>query len=292
LNPSTLKGKSILVTGASAGIGEVTALELARQGADVTLVGRSPERTEAAAERIRQSVAAENNLAPATVSTIIADLSILSEVRRAAQEYRRRFERLDVLVNNAGGFFWDRHTTPDGLELTFALNHLNYFLLTQELLPLLEASANGQASRIVNVSSDAHQGGRLDFDNLQHERKFNGWRAYANSKLANILFTFELSRRLDAKKVTANVLHPAFVATNFGKNNGTLFRVAMPITHLFAIPVEEGAQTSIYLAATPDVEGKSGSYFVKSKPTRAAERAYDEDAATKLWEISEDLVGC
>jgi len=290
MNTYTLQGKSALVTGGSGGIGEVTARELARLGADVTIIGRSSERSQAAVDRIQQALAASNGQTPGSISSITADLSDLNQVQRAAQEYRLRNDRLDVLVNNAGGFFWKRQDTVDGYELTFALNHLNYFLLTRELLPLLESSADGQHSRVVNVSSDAHQSGRMDFDNLQFERGYNGWLAYSNSKLANVLFTFELARRLQGSPVTANVLHPGFVRTNFAKNNGLLFRLAKPIADLAAIPVDEGAQTSIYLASSPDVEGVSGEYFVKSQPIRAAAQAYDGASARRLWEISEEMV--
>ncbi len=288
----SLHGKNALVTGGSNGIGEYTALELARMGANVTIIGRNAERTDAAAQRIRQAIAATGNgHPPATVSTILADLSVLEQVRRASDEYRQEHSSLHILVNNAGGFFMKRQTTPDGYELTFALNHLHYFLLTQELLPLLEAGANGQYSRVVNVSSGAHTGGRLNFDDLQMENSFSGWRAYSNSKLANVLFTFELARRLEGKKISANSLHPGFVATNFAKDNGALMRLAMPLTRPFSISPEEGAQTPVYLAASPDVEGSSGGYYYKSRQTRAAAQAYDADAARKLWEVSEQLVG-
>jgi NAD(P)-dependent dehydrogenase (short-subunit alcohol dehydrogenase family) len=290
LNTPSLNGKSILVTGATNGIGEVTARELARMGADVVIIGRSAERCQATMDGIQQALSAPNGHTPGKVSAITADLSDLQQVKQAAAEYQRRFDRLDVLVNNAGGFYWDRQLSPDGLELTFALNHLNYFVLTQELLPMLEASANGSNSRVVNVSSDAHESGKIDFDDLQGEQSYNGWRAYSNSKLANVLFTFELARRMEGKKVTANALHPGFVRTNFGKNNGLLFRMTMPIVQLFGIPVEEGARTNIYLASSPEVEGTSGEYFAKQQPRRASERAYDLETARRLWEVSAEIV--
>ena len=277
-----MTGKTCVVTGASSGIGFETALELARRGARVTLVSRSAERCQAAAARIRQETG------NAEVGYIAADLSLLAEVRRAAEEILRREERLDVLVNNAGGFFWKRMETAEGLEMTFALNHLNYFLLTNLLLEKLEASA---PSRIVCVSSDAHRGGRLNFDDLQNKRKYSGFPAYAQSKLMNVLFTYELSRRLAGSGVTANVLHPGFVASGFGKNNGLLFRLAMPLAQLGAISPQEGARTSITLASSPEWEGVSGKYFTKEKEVQSAPASYDEESARRLWDVSLELTG-
>ena len=191
-----------------------------------------------------------------------------------------------MLVNNAGGFFWKRMETAEGLEMTFALNHLNYFLLTNLLLEKLEASA---PSRIVCVSSDAHRGGRLNFDDLQNKRKYAGFPAYAQSKLMNVLFTYELSRRLAGSGVTANVLHPGFVASGFGKNNGLLFRLAMPLAQLGAISPQEGARTSITLASSPELEGVSGKYFTKEKEVQSAPASYDEGSARRLWAVSAEM---
>jgi NAD(P)-dependent dehydrogenase (short-subunit alcohol dehydrogenase family) len=275
-----MTGKTCVVTGASSGIGFETALELARRGARVTLVSRSAERCEAAAARIRQETG------NAEVGYIAADLSLLTEVRRAAEEILRLEERLDVLVNNAGGFFWKRMETAEGLEMTFALNHLNYFLMTNLLLERLEASA---PSRIVCVSSDAHSGGRLNFDDLQNKRKYAGFSAYAQSKLMNVLFTYELSRRLARGGVTANVMHPGFVASGFGKNNGLLFRLAMPLAQLGAISPQEGARTSITLASSPELEGVSGKYFTKEKEVQSAPASYDEGNARRLWDVSAEM---
>ena len=277
---SSMNGKICMVTGATSGIGLVTARELARQGAQVTLVSRSPERCQAAAESIRQETGNPE------VDFIAADLSSLVEIRRAAQEFLKRQRRLDVLVNNAGGFFWRRAETADGLERTFALNHLNYFLLTNLLLETLKASA---PARIVSVSSDAHRGARIDFDNLQNKHKYAGFRAYAQSKLMNVLFTYELRRRLENSGVTANALHPGFVATGFAKNNGFLFRLFMPLAQLNALSPEEGARTSIYLASSPEVEGVSGKYFTKQKAVQSDPASYDEQTARQLWELSLEL---
>ena len=275
-----MKDKTCMVTGASSGIGLVTARELARQGASVTLVSRSPERCQAATESIRQET---GNL---EVDFIAADLSLLDEMRRAAEEFVKRRRRLDVLVNNAGGFFMRRSETVDRLEQTLALNHLNYFLLTNLLLEMIQASA---PARIINVSSDAHRGARIDFDNLQNKRKYAGFRVYAQSKLMNVLFTYELARRLEGSGVTANALHPGFVATGFAKNNGFLFRLAMPIAQLGALSPEEGARTSIYLASSPEVEGISGKYFTKEQAVQSDPASYDEKTAHRLWDVSLEL---
>jgi NAD(P)-dependent dehydrogenase (short-subunit alcohol dehydrogenase family) len=272
-----MKGKTCVVTGGSSGIGLETALELARGGAKVTLVSRSAERCQAAVGRIRQETG------NGEVDFIAADLSSQAEVRRAAEEFLRRQERLDVLVNNAGGFFWKRMETVDGLELTFALNHLSYFLLTGLLLERLKASA---PARIVCVSSDAHRGARLNFDDLQNRSKYAGFRVYAQSKLMNVLFTYELSRRLEGSRVTANALHPGFVASGFAKNNGLLFRLAMPLAQIGAISPQEGARTSITLASSPEVEGVSGKYFTKEKEVQSDPASYDEQSARRLWDTS------
>jgi len=275
-----LRDKTCMVTGATGGIGFVTARELARQGAKATLVSRSPERCQAAAERICQETGNPQ------VDFIVADLSSLAEVRRAAQEFLNRHSRLDVLVNNTGGFFMKRSETVDGLEMTIALNHLSYFLLTNLLLETIKAST---PARIVSVSSDAHRGARIDFNNLQNKRRYAGFRVYAQSKLMNVLFTYELSRRLEGSGVTANALHPGFVASGFAKNNGFLFRLAMPLAQLGALSPEEGARTSIYLASSPEVEGVSGKYFTKEQTVQSDPASYDEQTARQLWDVSLEL---
>jgi NAD(P)-dependent dehydrogenase (short-subunit alcohol dehydrogenase family) len=272
-----MKGKVCLITGATAGIGEVTALELARLGATVVIASRSPQRCADTVARIRE---ATGNPA---VDFIAADLSSQAQVRRLAEEFQRRSPRLDVLVNNAGGFFMRRARTVDGLEMTWALDHLSYFLLTLLLLDTLQASA---PSRIVNVASDAHQGGRIHFDDLQGERSYRGFRAYAQAKLANILFTYELARRLEGTGVTVNALHPGFVATRFAKNNSLIVRLGASIAGLFALTPAQGARTSIYLASSPEVEGVTGQYFVKCKPARSSPASYDRETARRLWEVS------
>ena len=279
---TSMNGKVVLITGATAGIGLVTARELARQGATVVGVARNAQKAAQVAEQIRADTGAN-------VHFLLADLSSLAQVRRLADEFKRRYSRLDVLVNNAGAVNMARQETVDGYELTFALNHLSYFLLTSLLLDLLKASA---PSRIVNVSSNAAQGGRINFDDIEGRRGYSGFGAYSQSKLANILFTFELARRLQGTGVTVNALHPGFVATNFGHNNGGFMTRGIQLIQRFAaIKPDQGAATQIYLASSPEVEGVSGRYFVKSKPAKAPKAAYDEAAAHRLWELSERMVG-
>lgn len=270
-----------LVTGATSGIGEVTARELARRGMHVVIVGRDAERTAATVARIKQATGVD-------VEPLIANLSSQAGVRSVAEAFVQRHTRLDVLVNNAGGFFAARQVSADGIEMTWALNHMNYFLLTNLLLDTLRASA---PARVVNVSSDAHRGGRMRWDDLQFTRGYNGWAAYAQSKLANILFSNELARRLAGSGVTSNALHPGFVATRFAHNNGAFWGGAMALMQrLWAISPEEGAQTSIYLATAPEAATISGKYFAKSRETAPAPQAQDMDAAARLWEISERML--
>jgi retinol dehydrogenase-12 len=276
-----MRDKVVLVTGATAGIGQATALELARLGAMVVLVGRDPQRCLAAQEAIRQATG------DAVVDYLVADLSVMSQVRQLAEEFKRRYARLDVLVNNAGAIFFNRLITPEGLEMTFALNHLNYFLLTDLLLDMLKASA---PARIVNVASDAHRGARLDFSDLQSEHGYQGFPVYGRSKLMNVLFTYALARRLQGVPVTANALHPGFVATRFGMNNGGIVRLGMRVAYLGALSPEEGARTSVYLASSPEVEGVSGKYFTKCRAVQSDPVSYNEADAERLWELSEGLV--
>lgn len=280
----SMEGKTCLVTGATSGIGEVTASELARAGARVVLVGRSRERCEATADRIRQATARQD------VEWAVADLSSQEEVRRLAAMVKERFPRLDVLVNNAGALFSTRRESADGIEMTFALNHLAYFALTSFLLDTLRASA---PARVVNVASDAHRMARpgLDFDDLQGRKRYSGMQAYARSKLANILFTTELARRLAGTGVTANSLHPGFVATNFGQGNGWVSTVIKLTAPVFGLRAAEGAKTGVYLAASPEVEGVTGKYFVKCRPAEPAPPGRDEQAARRLWQVSEEMIG-
>ncbi len=283
-----MNGKVVVVTGATAGIGAVTARELARLGARVLGVGRNPAKCAAAAAEIR---AATGN---AQVDYLVADLSAQAEVRRVADEILSRAPRLDVLVNNAGAYMDRRQESPDGIELTFALNHLSYFLLTNLLWDALAAAPAGDtgAGRVVNVSSAAHFGGRLDFDDLENRRRYSGFAVYSQSKLANVLFTYELARRLTGTAVTANAVHPGFVATQFGHNNGGFLRAALQMVQRFgARTPEQGAATSIYLASSPEVAGVTGKYFVDQRAVKSSAESYDEAAAQRLWAISEALTG-
>ncbi|GIV70452.1 SDR family oxidoreductase [Caldilinea sp.] len=275
----TLKDKAVLITGATNGIGKVTAQRLAAQGARVTIVSRNAEKCRAVADEIRSQTGS-------VVDWIAADLSTLAGIEAAAAEYRARNDRLHVLINNAGAFFAKRMVTADGYEMTFALNHLNYFLLTHRLRDLLLASA---PARIINVSSDAHFNGAIDFDDIMGERKYSGWRAYSQSKLANVMFTYSLARQLEGAGVTANALHPGFVATGFGRNNGGVVGLFMPIVHLFALKPEKGAETSVYLASSPAVSGVSGKYFANCREKPSSPRSYDVAAQDRLWVLSEQL---
>jgi NAD(P)-dependent dehydrogenase (short-subunit alcohol dehydrogenase family) len=279
----TMQNRVCVVTGATAGIGEVTARELARMGARVIGVGRNPQKCADTSARIQ---AATGNPA---VEFLVADLSSQAQVRKLAAEIGQRAPRLDVLVNNAGAFLNTRQESADGIEMTMALNHLNYFLLTHLLLDQLKA---GAPARIVNVSSDAHRNGRIDFDDIEARRKFNGWRMYSQSKLANVLFTQELARRLEGARVTANSLHPGFVATQFGHGNGGLVGAGLKLFQkIAALTPEQGAQTSLHLATSPEVEGVTGKYFSDRKQADPAPAARDQAAAERLWAWSEEKTG-
>lgn len=275
-----LNDKTILITGATGGIGLVSAQELAKMGASLVLVGRNAEKVQQAVQSVRQQAGNER------VEGLVADLSSQDEVRRLANEFKNRYGRLDVLLNNAGAIFMKREVSADGLEMTFALNHLSYFLLTNLLLDLLRESP---AARIVNVSSAAHVGSRLDFDNLQNERGYASWKAYSQSKLMNLYFTYELARRLQGSNLTANALHPGFVATNFGKSNGGIFRPIFRLFQVAAISPQEGAKTSVYLASSPQVAEVTGKYFIKEKPVSSSRISYDQEIAHRLWQVSEQL---
>jgi retinol dehydrogenase-12 len=283
MSPSSgvsLNGKKILVTGATSGIGEVTALELARMGAHVVIVARSAERAEATLGKIRAQVPG------ASLELLLGDLSVLRNVSRVAQAYRERHGTLDVLVNNAGAIHLDRKVTEDGLEMTFAVNHMAYFVLTNALRDLL---AGTPGARVVSVASDAHRAGRLDFDDLQSERSYNGWVTYGTSKLMNILWAAELARRLEGTGVTSNSLHPGVVATGFARNDGGIIaKLTAFFAPLLTTP-EDGARTTIHLAASPEVAGMNGLYFKNRKPKSPLARARDMDAARRLWEVSEAI---
>jgi NAD(P)-dependent dehydrogenase (short-subunit alcohol dehydrogenase family) len=277
-----MQGKVCLVTGATAGIGIVTARELARKGARVIIVGRSSERCSRAADEIRA------HAGMTAVDWLVADLSSQEEIRRLADQVRERSDRLDLLVNNAGGIFLKRQESADGIEMTFALNHLSYFLLTGLLLPLLEASS---PARVVNVASEAHRGVSINFDDIEGKKRFSGWRAYQQSKLANILFTYELARRLDGKRVTVNALHPGFVRTTIFRDPGVIGWLMRRAADAIALSPEDGAKTTVYVASSTDVSGVSRRYFSKEKPRESSAQSRDTAAAQRLWELSEQMTG-
>jgi retinol dehydrogenase 12 len=278
----TLSGQVCLVTGATGGIGLESARALAQRGAHVVMVGRDPVRSEAALQSVRASAPG------ASVELLLADLSQQQQVRALAAAFLARHTRLHVLLNNAGVIHEQRQVTADGLEATFATNHLAPFLLTHLLLPTLLQT--GEA-RVVTVSSRAHRRARLDLEDLQGERRYGGMRAYANSKLANILFTTALARRLRGTQVTANSLHPGVVRTGFGVHNPGLIGLVFRLGARFFITPEEGARTSVYLAASPEVSGVSGEYFARCRRVHPSRAAQDAGLAEKLWLKSAQLTG-
>jgi retinol dehydrogenase-14 len=282
IHSGSMAGRTVLITGGTGGIGKATALGLATMGAHLAITGRDRGRAEGAAREIRAAGRGQ-------VEVFVADLSAQSEVRRLADEVLQSLSRIDVLVNNAGGYWNTRHVTADGLERTFALNHLAPFLLTNLLLDRLQRSA---PARIVTVSSNAQATGRIDFDDLQGEQSYSGARAYNQSKLANILFTYELARRLQATSVTANALHPGVVRTSFGAEDpGGVQRRVIPFLRPFMMSPARGAATSIHLAYAPGLEQVTGRYFANRKPRRSSMRSYDVAAAARLWQVSAELAG-
>ena len=276
-----MDGKVCLITGATSGIGKATAMGLANMGASVVMVGRDRGRGEDTLAEIKEKSTG------ASVDLMLADLSSREEIHRLADEIREVYPRLDVLINNAGLFRSERITTTDGLETTFAVNHLAYFLHTNLLLDELKA---GAPSRIINVSSGDHSNGTIDFDDLQGEKRYKGAKAYSQSKLANILFTHELARRLEGTGVTANCLHPgAGIRTNFGSGVSGGFGFMVRALRPFMKSPEKGAETSIYLASSPEVERLSGRYFANKAEARSSAASHDERIARRLWEVSAKL---
>ncbi len=280
-------GKVCLVTGATSGMGKVTARALAQMGATVIVVGRNPEKCATTVNQIKQETG------NSAVEFMVADLSSQAEIRQLAQRFKGQHQHLHVLVNNAGAWINKRQESVDGIEMTFALNHLGCFLLTNLLLDVLKASA---PARIINVSSHGHAKGRMDFDDLQLQQSYGGMQAYRQSKLANVLFTYELARRLEGTGVIANAVNPGLVATRFGFNNLGFIpdRFIDPLIRLYGLlgtTAEQGAQTSIYLATSPEVEGISGKYFEKRKAVPSSQASYDEQAARRLWKISAEMAG-
>ena len=279
---SPMNSKICLVTGATNGIGKATALALAQMGATVVIVGRSPAKCAAVLSEIKQISGNDD------VEALIADLSVMAEVRQVAHQFQAKYQKLHVLVNNAGGAYGKRQVTAEGFEKTFALNHLGYFLLTRLLLDTLKDSA---PARIINVSSDAHKSAHLDFDDLQSEKGNFVFNAYGRSKLAVVVFSYELARRLAGTGVTVNVLHPGLVRTGFASNMGAVPAAVINFLMRFvALTAEQGAQTSIYLATSPDVEKVTGKYWEKSRAVPSGHAAYDETTWKRLWEASDRMV--
>lgn len=277
-----MTGRVCLVTGATSGIGKATAAALASMGARVGVVARDPAKGEATVAELRASSNDDR------VELFVADLSSQARVRSLAEAVLGRYDRLHVLVNCAGGYWAHRHLTADGLERTFALNHLSYFLLTNVLLDLLIESA---PSRIVNVTSGAQSMGRIAFDDLQGERGYRGQAAYSQSKLANVLFTYELARRLEGTGVTANCVHPGVVRTGFGQEDPNVAYRLTWVARPFMRTPERGAETVVYLGSSPEVEGVTGQYWANRKPRSSAKRSYDPETARWLWEVSAQLTG-
>jgi len=278
-----MRGRICLITGATDGIGKEAAIELAKKGCNLILIGRSKEKGEKVVEQIRK--VADSYV---DIDYFTADLMLMKEVSRVADEVSKKYPRIDILLNNVGALFAFRDMTEEGFERTFALNHLGYFLMTKKLLPLVEKS---DYKRIVNVSSSAHYGIDFEFDNMNGEKKYTGFDTYKKSKLANVMFTYELAKRIEGTGITANCLHPGFVSTNFGKNNSFLWRhfirVAMWLT---AISVKDGAKTSIHLACSDEVKDITGRFFANSQVKKGSSKAKNEEHNQKLWELSEEFV--
>ncbi|MCJ7715339.1 MAG: SDR family oxidoreductase [Anaerolineales bacterium] len=277
-----MKGKKCLVTGATSGIGEGIAQALARKGAEVIIVSRNKEKCIKTVSQIQEQT---RNSA---VTYYQADLSSQQKIRQLAADIKKKYTDLDVLVNNAGGFFWKRRESTDGIEMTFALNHLNYFLLTNLLLDLLR---KGAPARIVNTTSGMHQNQVIDFNDLELRRNYLHFKAYGKSKLANLYFTYELARRLDDNLVTVNAFNPGFTKSNIAKEGNLAAQFIGPLTNIFSNPTEKGADTGVYLASSPEVEGVSGKYFNERKPIQSSDISYDREIARQLWNRCEELTG-
>lgn len=277
-----MQGKTVLVTGATNGIGFYAARELARMGARTIIVSRSAEKCAVSVAQIIKETANQQ------VEYIAADLSNKAGVKSVAESFKNNHVRLDVLLNNAGAMFMSRQESADGIEMTMALNHLSYFYLTHLLKDVLMAN---ESARVVNVSSAAHQGAKINFDDIQYKKGYTGFGVYGQSKLMNLLYTYELARKMEGTHVTANALHPGFVNTGFAKNNGGFIKFAMAMLSPMQRKVSDGASTSIYLASSPEVEHVSGKYFVDRKPVQSDPASYDQATATRLWQLSLEMLG-
>ena len=273
-------GKVCLITGGNSGIGKATALGLAKLNASVVIVSRDKDKGEATLIEIRGKSDNRN------VDAMTADLSSQDSVRELAHDFRGRYKKLHVLINNAGIFLPRRFPTVDGLETTFATNHLGHFLLTNLLLDVLKASA---PSRVINITSSAHRGTTIDFDDLQAEKKYSGYHAYSQSKLANVLFTYQLGKLLKGTGVTVNCLHPGVVRTGFGKDVTGLMSILVRIGSPFMMSPEKSARAAIYLATSPELEGVTGKHFSRGKEERSSTESYDAASAERLWNVSAKL---
>jgi len=277
-----MNGRTCLITGATDGIGKETAIGMAKNGYNLILIGRNEEKGKKVCDEIRKIADSID------IDFFTADLILMKEVSRVADEVCQKYDRIDVLINNVGAYFAFRDVTEEGFERTFALNHLGYFLMTKKLLPLVEKS---DYKRIVNVSSSAHYGVSFEFDNLNGEKKYRGFRAYQKSKLANVMFTYELAKKVKDSGITANCLHPGFVASKFGNNNNFLWRGIIGFAKaLTAINVKKGAKNSIHLACSDDVKDISGRFFSNCEVKKGSSRAKNEEHNQRLWEISEDAI--
>lgn len=278
-----MKEKVVMITGANSGIGKETAIALAKMGATIVMVCRNQERGEHALQEIKEKSNSDN------VILFLADLADQESIRKVVDDFKEKYKELHVLINNAGLVLMKKMLTPEGYESTFAINHLGHFLLTNLLLDIIKESA---PSRIINVSSVAHSMARLDLEDIHFENeKYRGFRSYGNSKLATILFTYELARKLEGTGVTVNALHPGGVRTNFGKRHSKWYiRPIMSLFSVFMINAKKGARTSVYLASSPEVEETTGKYFKKCEAVESSKISYDESIQQRLWELSEKLV--
>lgn len=277
-----MQGKTVVITGATSGLGQAAAQEFARRGARVVFTARSKDRAEATLTSLKQAGPAQAH------SFVLGDLSKLAEMKRVGAEIAAAYPQIDVLANNAGAIYTTRQLTADGLELTFATNHMNYFVITNALLPALKATPT---ARIVSTASDAHGFGKLDLDDLKFEKNWSAFGAYGASKLCNILFTRELARRLAGSGVTANCFHPGFVASGMGTNNGAVAKLVTALVSPFAVSPAKGADTLVWLATSSEVENVSGKYYASRREAKLAPAAKDDATAARLWAESERIAG-
>ena len=278
-----MRGLTCLITGVTDGIGKEAAIELAKKGCNLILIGRNKKKGEKVVEQIRK--VADSYV---DIDYFTADLMLMKEVSRIADQVSKKYPKIDVLLNNVGAYFTSREVTEEGFERTFALNHLGYFLMTKKLLPLVEKS---DYKRIVNVSSSAHYGIDFEFDNMNGEKKYSGFDTYKKSKLANVMFTYELAKRIEKTGITANCLHPGFVATKFGNNNNILWRSVISFAKLLmAISVKDGAKTTVHLACSDEVADTNGRFFADCKVKQGSSKAKNDEHNKKLWELSEEFI--